>query len=133
MPDVLADGKIRAVAYPFRVNTGGLHQPRGWPCRPATPEKPHRFPLSQLYLLACGRIYANQVAMTPGATPETEDGMSLAKIGRIIDAMRHERYRFRPVRRVYIPKKKGKMRPPGMPTWSEKLAAEVVRLLLEAY
>ena len=34
--------------------------------------------------------------------------MSLAKIGRIIDAMRHERYRFQPVQRVYIPKKNGK-------------------------
>jgi hypothetical protein len=30
------------------------------------------------------------------------DGMSLAKIGRIIDAMRHERHRFSPARRVYI-------------------------------
>jgi hypothetical protein len=48
----------------------------------------------QLYLLAYGRIYSNQGAMTPGATPETVDGMSLDKIGRIIDAMRHERYRF---------------------------------------
>src|SRR5882757_1583012 len=34
--------------------------------RPATPEKPHRCPLSQLYLLAYGRIYANQGVMTPG-------------------------------------------------------------------
>jgi group II intron reverse transcriptase/maturase len=87
----------------------------------------------QLYLLAYGRIYANQGAMTPGVTQETVDGMSQAKIGRIIDAMRHERYRFRPVRRVHIPKKNGKTRPLGLPTWSDKLVGEVVRLLLEAY
>jgi group II intron reverse transcriptase/maturase len=87
----------------------------------------------QLYLLAYGRIYANKGAMTPGATPETVDGMSMAKIGRIIEAMRHERYRFRPVRRVHIPKKNGKLRPLGMPTWPDKLVGEVVRLLLEAY
>src|SRR6185312_13310176 len=84
-------------------------------------------------LLAYGRIYANHGAMTPGTTPETVDGMSMSKIGRIITAMRHERYRFRPVRRVHIPKKNGKMRPLGMPTWSDKLVGEVVRLLLEAY
>ena len=48
----------------------------------------------QLYLLAYGRIYSNKGAMTPGVTGETADGMSLGKIGRIIDAMRHERYRF---------------------------------------
>ncbi len=87
----------------------------------------------QLYLLAYGRIYANQGAMTPGTTQETADGMSLRKIDRIIEAMRHERYRFRPVRRVHIPKKNGKTRPLGMPTWSDKLVGEVVRLLLEAY
>lgn len=87
----------------------------------------------QLYLLAYGRIYANRGAMTPGVTQETADGMSQTKIGRIIDAMRHERYRFRPVRRVHIPKKNGKTRPLGLPTWSDKLVGEVVRLLLEAY
>jgi len=87
----------------------------------------------QLYLLAYGRIYANKGAMTPGVTGETADGMSMGKIGRIIDAMRHERYRFAPVRRVYIPKKNGKRRPLGLPTWSDKLVGEVIRLLLEAY
>jgi group II intron reverse transcriptase/maturase len=87
----------------------------------------------QLYLLAYGRIYANKGSMTPGATPETVDGMSMRKIGRIVDAVRHERYRFSPVRRVQIPKKNGKTRPLGLPTWSDKLVGEVVRLLLEAY
>ncbi|MGP0024786.1 MAG: reverse transcriptase/maturase family protein [Streptosporangiaceae bacterium] len=87
----------------------------------------------QLYLLAYGRIYANQGAMTPGVTQETADGMSLAKIGRIIEVMRHERYRFAPVRRVHIPKKNGRTRPLGLPAWSDKLVGEVVRLLLEAY
>ncbi len=87
----------------------------------------------QLYLLAYGRIYSNKGAMTPGVTGETVDGMSLDKIGRIIDALRHERYRFSPVRRVFIPKRNGKLRPLGLPTWSDKLVGEVVRLLLEAY
>ncbi len=59
--------------------------------------------------------------------------MSLAKIGRIIDALRHERYWFQPVKRVYIPKKSGAMRPLGLPSWSDKLVGEVMRLLLEAY
>ncbi len=87
----------------------------------------------QLYLLAYGRIYSNQGAMTPGVTGETVDGMSLGKIDKIIDELRHERYRFSPVRRVYIPKRNGKSRPLGVPTWSDKLVGEVVRLLLEAY
>ncbi len=87
----------------------------------------------QLYLLAYGRLYSNKGAMTPGPDGETVDGMSLGKIGRIIDALRHERFRFKPVRRIYIPKKNGKRRPLGLPSWSDKLVGEVIRLLLEAY
>jgi len=87
----------------------------------------------QLYLLAYGRLYANHGAMTPGVTSETVDGMSLEKIGAIIDALRAERYRWSTVKRAQIPKKNGKLRPLGLPTWSDKLVAEVVRLLLEAY
>jgi retron-type reverse transcriptase len=71
--------------------------------------------------------------MTPGASTETVDGMSLDKIRQIIESMRHERYRFSPVKRVLIPKKNGKLRPLGLPGWSDKLVGEVMRLLLEAY
>jgi retron-type reverse transcriptase len=68
-----------------------------------------------LYLLAYGNIYSNQGAMTPGACGDTADGMSEGKIDQIIELMRHERYRFSPARRIYIPKKNGKLRPLGLP------------------
>jgi group II intron reverse transcriptase/maturase len=86
----------------------------------------------ELYLTAYGNIYSNQGAMTPGANEETADGMSEEKIEQIIGLMRNERYRFSPARRIYIPKKNGRLRPLGLPSWSDKLAGEVVRLLLEA-
>jgi group II intron reverse transcriptase/maturase len=86
-----------------------------------------------LYLLAYGNIYSNQGAMTPGGDTETADGMSEEKIDQITGLMRQERYRFSPARRVCIPKKNGKLRPLGLPSWSDKLVGEVARLLLEAY
>ena len=87
----------------------------------------------QLYLAAYGKLYSNAGAMTPGVTGETADGMSLEKIGVIIEAVRNERYRWSPARRIYIPKRNGKRRPLGLPVWSDKLLAEVVRMLLNAY
>lgn len=87
----------------------------------------------ELYLKAYGRIYRNKGAMTRGISEETVDGMSLEKIETIIETLRHERYRWKPARRVWIPKKNGKQRPLGVTTWSDKLVAEVVRLILNAY
>ncbi len=87
-----------------------------------------------LYLRAYHRIARNKGAMAPGVTPETVDGMSLAKIDAIIEKLRQERYRWTPVRRVYIAKKdSAKKRPLGLPTWSDKLLQEVMRSILEAY
>jgi retron-type reverse transcriptase len=88
----------------------------------------------ELYLYAFARIASNEGALTPGATAETVDGMSLAKIDAIIEAVRFERYRFTPARRVYIEKKNStKKRPLGIPVFSDKLLQEVLRMILEAY
>src|SRR3989440_9822894 len=78
-------------------------------------------------------MYANAGAMTPGSTPENADAMWLAKIHQIIDDLRHESYRWTPVRRTYVQKKNGKLRPLGLPSFSDKLLQEVIRSLLEAY
>jgi len=86
-----------------------------------------------LYMTAYGKIYRNNGAMTPGVTEETADSMSLEKIDAIIDALRHERYQWNPARRVYIPKRNGKKRPLGVTTWSDKLVAEVIRMIVSAY
>jgi len=86
-----------------------------------------------LYLTAYGRIYRNAGAMTPGVTVETVDAMSLEKMRDIVQAVRQERYQWQPARRTYIPKKNGKKRPLGMPVWSDKLLAEVMRRILDAY
>ena len=87
----------------------------------------------QLYLLAYGRIYANKGAMTPGVTGETVDGMSLGE-----DRAHHRRDapRALPVQSGpagLYPEEERERRPLGLPTWSDKLVGEVVRLLLEAY
>ncbi len=93
----------------------------------------HRLFNPELMLRAYGKIYRNAGAMTKGSTNETVDGMSLQKIQNIIALLRQERYIWTPVRRVQIPKANGKKRPLGIPTWSDKLVQEALRMLLEPY
>src|SRR5204863_3268759 len=85
------------------------------------------------YLTAYGKIYRNKGANTQGVTDDTVDGMSLDKIGAIIEQLRYERYQWTPAKRLYIPKRNGKKRPLGLPVWSDKLLAEVIRMILDAY
>jgi len=87
----------------------------------------------ELFLAAYGKIYRNEGAMTKGTTKETVDGMDLQRIHNIIGLLKMERYKWTPVRRTEIPKANGKTRPLGIPTWSDKLVQEVLRMLLESY
>ena len=87
----------------------------------------------QLYFQAYARLYSNDGAMTPDTTGETVDGMSREKIDTMIDLIRQERWRWTPVKRISIPKRNGKLRPLGLPSWSSKVMQEVVRQLLDAY
>ena len=87
----------------------------------------------ELYLRAYAKLYPNKGALTPGSTAETADGMSVAKIDRLIEDLRSRRFRWSPVRRVMIPKANGTKRPLGVTSWRDKLLQEVIRSLLEAY
>ena len=87
-----------------------------------------------LFLAAYGKLYANKGATTPGIDPDdTVDGMSLKRIDKIIKQLQEGTYQWKPVKRVYIPKKNGKLRPLGLPSWNDKLVQEVIRMVLEAY
>ena len=83
-------------------------------------------------MLAYQNIYASQGNMTKGSDGKTIDAMSLSRIDGIIASLKDESYQPQPSRRTYIPKKNGKMRPLGIPSFDDKLVQECIRLLLEA-
>ena len=70
--------------------------------------------------------------MTAGSDGNTIDGMSLKRIEKLIGALKNESYQPNPARRTYIPKKNGKLRPLGIPSFDDKLVQEVIRMMLEA-
>ena len=94
-------------------------------------ERLYRYLFSEeMFAVAYQRIYAKQGNMTPGTDGKTIDEMSLERIERLIVSLKDESYQPHPARRVYIPKKNGKKRPLGIPSFEDKLVQEVVRLLL---
>jgi group II intron reverse transcriptase/maturase len=81
--------------------------------------------------MAYERLKSKPGNMTPGADEKTLDGYSLNEIQNTIELLRQEQYQPNPVRRVYIPKKKGK-RPLGVSSPRDKIVQECLRLILEA-
>ena len=86
----------------------------------------------EMFYVAYQRIYAKEGNMTKGSDGQTIDNMSLKRIEKLIDTLKDETYQPQPSKRVYIPKKNGKKRPLGVPTFNDKLIQEVVRMVLEA-
>ncbi len=58
--------------------------------------------------------------------------MNMKRIDAIIESLKDESYQPKPSRRTYIPKKNGKKRPLGIPSFDDKLLQEVIRMILEA-
>ena len=85
----------------------------------------------EMYLKAYQNIYAKEGNMTKGTDGKNIDGMSLKRIDKIINSLKDESYQPQPAKRVYIPKKNGKKRPLGIPSFEDKLLQEVIRMILE--
>ena len=85
-----------------------------------------------IYYIAYQHLYANNGADTKGINDDTIDGFSIDYVDEIIQKLREECYEPTPVRRTYIKKSSGKMRPLGIPTFSDKLVQEVMRMILES-
>ena len=88
----------------------------------------------EFFYLAYNNICTGQGSMTPGVDGETLDGMSEERIMKIIASLKDHSYKPHPARRVYIAKKNNskKKRPLGIPSTSDKLVQEVVRMILES-
>lgn len=85
-----------------------------------------------IYFIAYQHLYSNKGAGTKGVNDDTADGFSEQYVTAIIEALRTGSYEPKPVRRTYIQKKNGKLRPLGLPVFADKLVQEAIRMILEA-
>lgn len=85
-----------------------------------------------IYFVAYQNLYANSGAATKGVDNDTADGFSREYIQNIISKLKNDSYEPKPVKRIYKKKKNGKMRPLGIPTFTDKIVQEVIRLILNS-
>lgn len=86
----------------------------------------------EMFYVAYQRIYAKQGNMAKGTDGKTADQMSILRIEHLIEKLRDESCQPHPSRRIYIPKKNGKKRPLGIPSFEDKLVQQVIKMILEA-
>lgn len=86
----------------------------------------------KFFYAAYQKIYSKEGNMTKGSDDRTIDAMSLKRIDNLIEQLKSESYQPAPARRQYIPKKNGKLRPLGIPSFDDKLVQEVVRMILNS-
>ena len=85
-----------------------------------------------IYLTAYKNLYANNGAGTKGIDNDTADGFGEKYVKQIIDELKNLTYEPKAVKRVYIPKRNGKKRPLGIPSFRDKLVQDAIRQILEA-
>lgn len=85
-----------------------------------------------IYYIAYQKLYSNKGAGTKGIDNDTADRFGNKYVESLITELRNNTYEPKPVRREYIQKSNGKMRPLGIPSFRDKLLQEVIRRFLEA-
>lgn len=84
-----------------------------------------------IYFTAYQKLYANRGSVTKGVDNDTADGFGVDYVKELIDELKSGKYAPKPVRREYIKKPNGKLRPLGIPSFRDKLLQEAIRTILE--
>jgi RNA-directed DNA polymerase len=87
---------------------------------------------SEIWLAqAWEEIRRNTGSQTPGIDKETAEDIDLNRIRQLSKKLHDGMYRPQSVRRVYIPKSNGKLRPLGIPTIEDRIVQQALRMMLE--
>lgn len=84
----------------------------------------------ELLSAAYNEIKSKPGNITPGTDLTTLDGFSINIIDKLSKSLENETFEFTSVKRVYIPKMNGKIRPLGIPNVKDKVVQKAITILL---
>nr|YP_009492182.1 hypothetical protein [Pseudopediastrum integrum]AWI68777.1 hypothetical protein [Pseudopediastrum integrum] len=86
-----------------------------------------------LAMQAITNLKGNLGSSTPGVDQETLDKFNKENVQELLQSIKEETFKFKPVKRLYFPKPgKKTLRPIGIPTWRDRIIQEMIRLILDA-
>lgn len=86
-----------------------------------------------LIITAINNLRGNKGTATAGVDEKTLDSMDRTNIQRILDQLKKGEYKFKPIKRIMIPKPgKKEKRPLGIPTFEDRIVQDMIRMVLEA-
>ena len=120
---------------PLKASTANVQQRLGEEARrnPSRRfERLHRTLCDESWLTeAWKQIKGNHGSRTAGVDEQSKDDVDDTMIQRLADRLRREDYNPHPVKRVYIPKSNGKLRPLGIPTIQDQIVQSAIKMMLE--
>ena len=85
----------------------------------------------EMLILSYQNIKSKPGNMTEGIDEITLDGISLKFLKNLSESLKNESFKFKPARRVMIPKVNGKLRPLAIASPRDKIVQEAMRMVLE--
>jgi group II intron reverse transcriptase/maturase len=85
----------------------------------------------ELWYASYIKVRSSRGSETPGVDLQTLDGTTKGKLDLLRERVIERKFNWKPIKRVEIPKDKGKTRPLGIPTLNDRIVQEVLRTILE--
>lgn len=85
---------------------------------------------TETLIMAYSEVSKGRGANTRGVDSETLDGYSIEKIKELQKSLKDHSFKFKPVRRIYIPKANGEKRPLGIPSPRDKIVQKAAQIAL---
>lgn len=86
----------------------------------------------EFYIKAYTQLYTSHGSATPETDGKTLDGFDDETIKELMEQLKSEQYQAKPAKKIYIPKKNGRLRPIAIQSKNDKIIQKIIEMILTA-